>query len=71
MDTEYIAAMDTDEVILEPVEMDYEANKGGGFRERQLSDSFEPLEVRRRYPCASRALCVIVERRDGSCDRSM
>ena len=57
MDTEYVAAMDNDEVILEPV--DYEANKGGGYRERQLSDSFEPLEVRPRYPCASRALCVV------------
>lgn len=62
MDTEYVAAMDNDEVILEPV--DYEANEGGGYRERQLSfDSFEPLEVRPRYSCASRALCVCRETR--------
>ena len=46
MDTQYTVVMDPDDVRLEPVEIDYEANTGDGFRERKLSDSFEPLEVR-------------------------
>ena len=72
MDTQYTVVMDPDDVRLEPVEIDYEANKGDGFRERKLSDSFEPLEVRRWcISVRSRALCGTVERRYGACDRSM
>ena len=41
--------MDTDEVRLEPVETDYEAQKGNEYG--NLADSFEPLEVRCWYPC--------------------
>lgn len=44
MDADYIASMENEDVRLEPVEADYE-ERGGPYRERNLSDSFEPLEV--------------------------
>ena len=55
MDVDYIGAMDNEEVRLEPLE-DYEAQRGNAYHARNITDSFEPLEVRSCYPCASRVL---------------
>ena len=43
MDADYISRMDN-EVTLEPLQ-DYEAQAGNAYRPRNISDSFEPLEV--------------------------
>lgn len=45
MDEDYFVPMESEDVRLEPVEIGYEAKRGDAHRERNLSDSFEPLEV--------------------------
>ena len=57
MDADYIGTMDNEEVRLKPIE-DYEAQTGNAYRPRNMSDSFEPLEVSMRgwYSCTSPVL---------------
>lgn len=56
-----MSRMDSEEVGLEPLE-DYEAQRGNAYRTRNISDSFEPLEVSSWYPCASRVLTIVTDR---------